>query len=80
MLSDVWRAWGAEWAFTSVRFLPSPSWKREFHVNSLPIQWLGLFAFTTRGAWVRRGSCKQRGTTKKKKKEVALHLSGGGSG
>ena len=53
MLSDVWRAWGAEWAFTSVRFLPSPSWKREFHVNSLPIQWLGLFAFTTERSQVR---------------------------
>ena len=76
MLNDVWKAWGAELAFTSVRFLPSPSWKRAFHMNSLPVQWLGLSAFTT--GWGGPGfigelrSCKQRGTTKKKKKKVAL--------
>ena len=68
MLSDVWKAWGAELAFTSVRFLPS-SWKRELPANSLPVQWLGLFAFTTGGAWVRweLRSCKQCGATKKKR-------------
>ena len=70
MLSDVWKACGAELAFTSVRFLPSPSWKRELHANSLSVQWLGLFAFTTGGAWF-VGNLQAVWRNQKKKK---LHI------
>lgn len=46
----------------------------EFHVNSPPVQWLGLFAFTPGGVWVRQGAKILQAAWQNQKKKKKLHF------